>query len=55
MQPDMPIRPWEKIGTYIFEYDSEKYTMIVDYYSRYFFVRKLPDIKAQTICSALPM
>ena len=46
MQPDMPTIPWEKIGTDIFEYDSKKYLMIVDYYSRYFIVKKLPDIKA---------
>ena len=51
MQPDMPTGPWEKIGTDIFEYDNEKHLMIVDYFSRYFVVKKLPDMRAQTVCS----
>ena len=51
MQPDMPTGPWEKIGTDIFEYDNEKHLMIVDFFSRYFVLKKLPDIKAQTVSS----
>ena len=52
MKPDMPTGPWEKIETDIFDiYDNKKHLMIVDYFSRYFVVKKLPDIKAQTVCS----
>ncbi len=51
LQPDLPTKPWEKIGTDIFEYEGKKYLMAVDYYSRYFIVRLLPDIRAQTVCS----
>ena len=51
MQPDMPTGPWKKVGTDIFEYDNEKHLMIVVYFSRYFVVKKLPDMKAQTVCS----
>ena len=50
MQPDMPTGPWEKIRTDIFEYDNEKHLMIVDYFSRYFVVKKLPNMRAQTVC-----
>ena len=51
MQPDLPTRPWEKLGTDIFEYNKIKYLIIVDYYSRYMVIRRLPDIKAETICN----
>lgn len=51
LQPDLPTKPWEKLGTDIFDYEGKKYLMLVDYFSRYFIVRHLPDIRAQTICS----
>ena len=50
MQPDMPTGPWGKIGTDIFQYE-EKHLMIVDYFSRYFVVKKLSNMSAQTVCS----
>ena len=53
MQPDMPTGPWEKIVTDIFEYDNEKHLMIVDYFSWYFIVKKLLDMRAQTVCSKI--
>ena len=31
LQPELPTRPWEKLGTDIFEFNSSKYLMIVDY------------------------
>ena len=47
----MPTGPWEKIGTDIFEYDNEKHLMTVHYFSRYFIVKELPDMRAQSVCS----
>ena len=44
MQPDLPTRPWEKLGTDIFEFKGLKYLMIVDYYSRFPVIRLLSDI-----------
>ena len=35
MQPDLPTRPWEKLGTDIFEFNGKKYLMVFDYYSRF--------------------
>ena len=50
MQPDLPKRPWEKLGTDIFEFKGNKYLMIVDYYSRFPVIRLLSDITADAIC-----
>ena len=51
MQPDLPTRPWSKLGTDIFDYGNNKYLIVVDYYSRYMVVRKLADIRAETVCN----
>ena len=51
MQPDLPTRPWERLGTDIFEFKGPKYLMIVDYYSRFLVIRLLSDISAETICN----
>ena len=49
LQPELPTRPWQKIGTDIFEYKENNYLMIVDYYSRYIIVKYLPNIRAETV------
>ena len=49
MQPDLPERPWEKLGADIFQFKESKYLMIVDYYSRFPVIRLLNDMKASTI------
>ena len=49
LQPELPTRPWEKIGTDLFEYKEQNYLMIVDYYSRYIIVRKISNIRADTV------
>ena len=43
---DVPILPWEKVGTDIFQFDGKNYLLIVDYYSRYFEINLLPTLKA---------
>ena len=35
IQPELSTRPWEKLGTDIFEFNGSKYLMIVSYYSRF--------------------
>ena len=49
MQADLPTRPWEKLGSDIFEFNGSRYLMIVDYYSRFPVVRLLRDMTATTI------
>ena len=49
MQPDLPTRPWEKLGSDIFQFNGSKYLIIVDYYSRFPVIRPLKDMSAATI------
>ena len=48
-QPDLPTRPWSKLGTDIFEYKGSHFLIIVDYYSRFPVIRLLNNIRASTI------
>nr|XP_039255214.1 uncharacterized protein K02A2.6-like [Styela clava] len=50
MKPDLPSRPWKKLGTDIFEFQGKKYLMIVDYFQRFPVVRKLQDMTAESVC-----
>ena len=51
MQLDLPTRPWEKLGTDIFEFNGKKYLMIVNYYSRFPVIGLLSDMSSHTICN----
>ena len=49
LQPELPTRPWEKLGTDIFEYQGKRYLMIVDYFSRFIIVKHIHDLRAETV------
>ena len=49
MPHEVPSRPWEKVGTDIFELKNKSYLITVDYYSNFWEVDKLPDTKARTV------
>jgi len=51
MQPDLPTRPWENLGTDISEFNGKKYLMVVDYYSRFPVIRLVNDMTSHTVCS----
>ena len=51
MQPDLPTRPWEKLGSDIFQFNGANYLIIVDYYSRFPVIRALSNTSASTISS----
>ena len=51
MQPDLPTRPWEKLGSDIFQFNGANYLINVDYYSRFPVIRPLCDISASTVSS----
>ena len=35
IQPEIPERPWQKVGIYLFEYKFHDYVLVVDYYSKF--------------------
>ena len=51
LQSELPTRLWEKLGTDIFEFNSSKYLMRVDYFSRFPVIRLISNMTANTICS----
>ena len=53
MQLDLPTRPWENLGSDIFQFNGANYLVIVDYYSRFPIIRPLVDTSAPTISSHL--
>ncbi len=52
-QPDLPSRPWEQLGTDIFEFKNQKYVILVDYFSRFPVIRLRQYTSAETICKHL--
>ena len=53
MSHPAPSRPWEKVGTDIFNFHGQEYLITVDYLSGYFEVDRLPSKKASDIIYAL--
>ena len=41
MPSPLPTRPWQKVGTDLFEWKKTDYVLVVDYYSRYIEIAKL--------------
>ncbi|XP_028412591.1 uncharacterized protein K02A2.6-like [Dendronephthya gigantea] len=39
---DIPTRPWQIVGTDLLEFEGDNYLIIVDYYSKFPFVEKMP-------------
>ena len=48
MSHEVPSRPWEKVATDIFTLDGKDYLVIIDYYSNFWEVDRLPNTKAHT-------
>ncbi|RWR98802.1 Retrotransposable element Tf2 protein type 1-like protein, partial [Dinothrombium tinctorium] len=54
LQPhEIPTRPWQKVGTDIFEYQNKKYVLVTDYYSLYPEVAMINSITSATVINAL--
>ena len=46
---EVPDRPWSKLGADIFQFGNEQYLLIVDYYSEFFEISKLSDLKSVNV------
>ena len=42
MPHDIPCKPWDTVGTDLFHYNGSEYLIVVDYYSKFPIVKKLP-------------
>ena len=49
----LPQRPWEKIGTDLFELKGKSYLLLVDYFSRYIEVVKLTCTTTKSVVAAM--
>ena len=50
---DIPEYPWQIVATDLFTWDDKNYIVVVDYYSHYFEVKELPNLKSVTIITKM--
>lgn len=50
---EIPTRPWQKVGTDLFQWDGKNYLVTVDYYSRFFEVDQLDTTTSKAIIRKL--
>ena len=53
MSSSFPSRPWERLGADLFELARKVYLIVVDYYSRWFEIRRLNDQSSSRVISVL--
>ena len=53
MQHEVPDRPWQKVGIYLFEYRSRDYVLVVDYYSKFIEIRHLQGKTAKSVAHSI--
>ena len=53
MPHELPLRPWEKVGTDMFSLDGRDYLITVDYLSNFWEVDRLLDTKSSTVIRKL--
>ena len=53
MSSSFPSRPWERLAADLFELEGKVYLIVVDYYSRWFEIRRLNDQSSARVISVL--
>ena len=53
MSHEIPTRPWQRVGTDMFEWNNKQYLVTVDYYSRYFELDELHSTTSNAIIKKL--
>ena len=49
MSHEIPDRPWQTVGTDLFDWDGSSFLLVVDYYSRYVEIERLRNIRSATV------
>ena len=52
---DVPESPWKKVRMDIFHLDDHNYLITVDYFSNYWEIDYLPDMRSETVISKVKM
>ena len=55
MPHEIPLRPWQKVGTDLFQFEGRHYIITVDYYSSFFEVDKLETLDSTAVINKLKM
>ena len=53
MPSSFPARLWERVATDLYDFQGRKYIIVVDYYSRWFDIKELPDETSHSVIKAL--
>lgn len=50
---DLPDRPWAMVGTDLFDFESQKYLLVVDYYSRWIHFERLTTTTSEEVVARI--
>ena len=50
---NIPLRPWEVIGTDVFHFNNKNYLCIVDYHSKFPMVKRLEGLSAENLTATV--
>ena len=51
--PDIPEYPWQIVGTDLFSWDERNFLVVADYYSHYFEVKELSNMRSQSVLTLM--
>ena len=52
---DIPLRPWEVIGTDVFHFNNKNYLCIVDYNSKFPVIKRLEGLLAENLINTVKL
>ena len=55
LSSEIPVYPFQIVGTDLFHWNNQRFILLVDYYSRYWEIERLHDAKSETIIKNMKM
>ena len=52
---EIPLRPWEVVGTDVFHFNNKNYLCIVDYHSKFSVIKRLERLSAESLVNTVKM